>query len=199
MTAFFLFLQGAKRPQVTRYSKLKKKLGWGPSEEGITVENGSSSSDSKRSKKAGGVQSKRHKWRTPKEKSVNFSDVSEFDSVGVFHGPGDLHRSTHNNTLSHQLQAGSFSGSSGTSSVTVSDQVTYLDDVFESGSENDLIPRMPDQVLPPVPPQLPSSVVPDYVNVGSVRKRDQFSSILVQDPVALVRNAKMTSYCFHLI
>ena len=182
-------LQGAKRPQVTKYSKLKKKLGWGTSEECLNITDGSTSSDSKRSKKAGGVQSKRHKWRTPKEKSVNFSETSEFDSIGEFCGSADASRSARDIMTSNRHPSGSVSDSSGISNATISDHVAYADDVFESGSEINLVTCSPVPELPPVPPKSVGNMVPYYVNVGSVKKKDCFSSILAKDPVILVSYA----------
>lgn len=65
----------------TKYSKLKKKFGFkGSDETSLLSEDEIRSRDSKRSKKGGGVFSKRHKWRSlnnTSKKTVNFSDQSE--------------------------------------------------------------------------------------------------------------------------
>ncbi|KAL4216691.1 hypothetical protein ACF0H5_024414 [Mactra antiquata] len=81
------FVSGGKRPQIsTKYSKLKKKFGWkGADDTSLLSEDEGRSRESKRSKKGGGVFSKRHKWRnfghgalsSSSKKSVNFSDHSE--------------------------------------------------------------------------------------------------------------------------
>lgn len=76
------FVSGGKRPQVaTKYSKLKKKFGFrGSDDTSLISEDEVKSRDSKRSKKGGGVFSKRHKWRShnnTNKKTVNFSDQSE--------------------------------------------------------------------------------------------------------------------------
>ncbi|XP_053386913.1 synphilin-1-like isoform X2 [Mercenaria mercenaria] len=71
------FVSGGKRPQVaTKYSKLKKKFGFkGSDDTSLLSEDEVRSRDSKRSKKGGGVFSKRHKWRNlNSKKAVNFSD-----------------------------------------------------------------------------------------------------------------------------
>lgn len=78
-----IILQGGKRPQLsTKYSKLKKKFGRKPSDDvSLLSDEELRSREIKRSKKAGGVFSKRHKWRNlpiaGSKKSVNFSDHSE--------------------------------------------------------------------------------------------------------------------------
>ena len=187
---FPLFFQGAKRPQVSKYSKLKKKLGWGTSEENLNMADESMSRETKRSKKGGGVESKRHKWRTPKEKSVNFADSSEFDTVGEFPDSVDVHvPQSRERDYINTAPAGSVtvSGSSGKSyNSIISAHVTGSDDVFGPSSSGYDVTVYEGPRTPRVPPKSYIGRVPDYVNVGSVRKDDCFSSIMVQDPVIMV-------------
>lgn len=147
------------------------------------------SRDTKRSKKGGGVQSKRHKWRTPKEKSVNFSDMTEFDTIGDFSNSADARMNeSHDQIYSNLAYSGSGSESSGHSRSTISDHMTGADDVFESQSLNSQTDVYMGPSVPPVPPKVVNQRIPDYVNVDSVKKEDCFSSILVSDQVRLVNN-----------
>ena len=184
--------QGAKRPQVSKYSKLKKKLGWGTSEENLNMADDSMSRETKRSKKGGGVESKRHKWRTPKEKSVNFAEISEFDTVSELPVPVDVHTSQSRERdfidAAPPMGTVSVSGSSGKSyNSTASGHLTDSDDPTTSVNH---VTVYEGPSTPRVPPKSYSSRVPDYVNVGSVRKDDCFSSILVPDLVIMVSVSK---------
>ena len=188
----FTYFQGAKRPQVSKYSKLKKKLGWGTSEENLhSMADDSLSRETKRSKKGGGVESKRHKWRTPKEKSVNFAEISEFDSVSEFPIPVDVHalqtRDREFVDSAPPVGSMSVSGSSVKSNnSTASGHMTGSDDVFHPDTSVNHVTVHEGPSTPRVPPKTYGNRVPDYVNVGSVRKDDCFTSILVQDPVIMV-------------
>ena len=155
----------------------------------------SMSRETKRSKKGGGVESKRHKWRTPKEKSVNFAEISEFDNVSELPVPVDVHASQSRerdfNDAAPPMGSVSVSGSSGKSyNSTASGHLTGSDDVFDQNTSVNQVTVYEGPSTPRVPPKSYSSRVPDYVNVGSVRKDDCFSFILVPDPVIMVSVSK---------
>ncbi|XP_060602722.1 synphilin-1-like isoform X2 [Ruditapes philippinarum] len=128
------FVSGGKRPQVaTKYSKLKKKFGFkGSDDTSLLSEDEIRSRDSKRSKKGGGVFSKRHKWRNlssnTSKKVVNFSDQcdkSESETTSEFASASQQNGS---NNLSDDVFR--------TDSCSVSDsQITSFSETFSEGMD----------------------------------------------------------------
>lgn len=129
-------LQGGKRPQVaTKYSKLKKKFGFkGSDDTSLLSEDEIRSRDSKRSKKGGGVFSKRHKWRnlssSTSKKVVNFSDQcdkSESETTSEFASASQQNGSQFSNDDVFR-----------TDSCSVSDsQITSFSETFSNMNETD--------------------------------------------------------------